>query len=222
MVLELKKRINKHSNFVEWLFSDRLHGPAGRSSTRARSHWWPHLPQLAQCFPSPTPRSAPFIYLLWYPRKHYVDLPVVTAEVFFNGWIFLAEESSVKMAVESTHGSVKMRTSSQVPNISAEDDLTSVLLQVGIRVYNVPWDRSSRSCLDDMNRYSAKSSVHIVLCTVVSSESGPSMARNSATFSVFSPAASSGSGCAESTTRQESAGLHCHSSPAGPCRLARI
>ncbi|XP_062868566.1 integrator complex subunit 1 [Trichomycterus rosablanca] len=41
-----------------------------------------------------------------------------------------SEGSRVKMAVEPPHSSVKMRALSQVPTISAEDDLTSVLLQL--------------------------------------------------------------------------------------------
>lgn len=40
------------------------------------------------------------------------------------------EASRVKMTVESPHSLVKMRAVSQVPVISSEDDLTTVLLQV--------------------------------------------------------------------------------------------
>lgn len=41
-----------------------------------------------------------------------------------------AESSRVKVTVETPHSSVKMRAVSQVPVISPDDDLTTVLLQV--------------------------------------------------------------------------------------------
>lgn len=40
------------------------------------------------------------------------------------------ETSRVKVSVETPHSSVKMRAMSQVPVISPDDDLTTVLLQV--------------------------------------------------------------------------------------------
>lgn len=41
-----------------------------------------------------------------------------------------AEVSKAKVTVETPHGSVKMRSSTQLPVIGPEDDLTAVLLQV--------------------------------------------------------------------------------------------
>lgn len=44
------------------------------------------------------------------------------------------EASRVKVTVEPPHSSVKMRAVSQVPVISPEDDLTTILLQVLLKL----------------------------------------------------------------------------------------
>lgn len=42
-----------------------------------------------------------------------------------------AETSKAKVTVETPHSSVKMRAASQLPEVRPDDDLTSMLLQVG-------------------------------------------------------------------------------------------
>lgn len=50
-------------------------------------------------------------------------------------WDFVtdsSETSKAKVTVEMSHSSVKMRVATQLPAISPDDDLTGILLQVGL------------------------------------------------------------------------------------------
>lgn len=43
-----------------------------------------------------------------------------------------AETSKAKVTVEMSHSSVKMRAATQLPTVGPDDDLTGILLQVGL------------------------------------------------------------------------------------------
>lgn len=46
-----------------------------------------------------------------------------------------AETSKAKVTVEMSHSSVKMRAAGQLPAVTPEDDLTGMLIQVGLDTF---------------------------------------------------------------------------------------
>lgn len=50
-----------------------------------------------------------------------------------------ADSSKAKVTVEAPHSSVKMRAASQLPAVGPDDDLTGMLLQVGINLLDHWW-----------------------------------------------------------------------------------
>lgn len=50
-----------------------------------------------------------------------------------------AETSKAKVTVEMPHSSMKMKAASQLPAVGPDDDLTGMLLQVGVLTFWITW-----------------------------------------------------------------------------------